>query len=59
MDDDLIMNQVGKRLQEFFLNESDNFMGMFPPSEQPKLKGKKKRGIANHNGSEGSLGVPS
>ena len=59
VDDDFMMNHVGKRLQEFFLNESDNFMGMFPPSKQPKPKGKKKRGIANHNGSEGSLGVPS
>ena len=47
-----MMNQVGKILHEFFLNEFDYFMGMFPPSEQPKPEGKKKLRVANQNGSE-------
>jgi len=49
--EEFLKNQVSKRLQEYFLNKSDNFMGMFHPSEQPMRKGKKKG--ANRNGSAG------
>ena len=37
------MSQMGKRLQDYFLNESDSFMRMFAPNEQPKQKVKKKK----------------
>ena len=43
VNEELLVNQMGKRIQEYFLNESDNFMGMFAPSELPKRKVKKKR----------------
>ena len=30
---EFMMNQVCKRIQKYFLNESDSFLGMLPPSE--------------------------
>ena len=29
--EEFLLNQVGKRLQGYFQNEFDNFLGMFPP----------------------------
>ena len=43
VNEELLVNQMGNRIQEYFLNESDNFMGMFAPSELPKRKVKKKK----------------
>ena len=47
------MSQMSKRLQDYFLNESKSFMGMFAPNEQLKRKVIKKKGEANQNGSTG------
>jgi len=49
--EEFLLNQVGKRLQEYFQNEFDNFMGSLPPSNLPKQNVKNKVGRVNRKGS--------
>ena len=53
LSEEILLNQVGQRLQGYFQNECENFMGKFPHAVGLKQKTKMKKGKAICKGSAG------